>query len=195
VLTENYAPYSFYVYHQLYDESGKPIEGAYADLNKDGIINSKDLYHYHSPSPDYILGFSTSVRYKKWTVGTSLRANIGNYVYNGMAMGTGAWGTVSYNTAQLNNLNSSYLKTGFKTRQFLSDYYVENASFLKMDNLTFSYNVGQIAKNVNLNVSAMIQNVFTITKYSGVDPEVPNGMDNSFYPRPRIYSLSLGLDF
>lgn len=159
------------------------------------MINSKDLYHYHSPSPDYILGFSTSVRYQKLTLGTSLRANIGNYAYNGMAMNTGAWGTVSYNSAQLNRLNASYLKTGFQSRQFLSDYYVENASFLKMDNITVGYNVGQIMKNVNLNVNAMIQNVFTITKYTGVDPEVPNGMDNSFYPRPRIYSVSLGLDF
>lgn len=194
-LSEGYAPYSFYLYHQLYDPTGKPIEGAYADLNKDGMINSKDLYHYHSPSPDYILGFSTSVRYQKLTLGTSLRANIGNYAYNGMAMNTGAWGTVSYNSAQLNRLNASYLKTGFQSRQFLSDYYVENASFLKMDNITVGYNVGQIMKNVNLNVNAMIQNVFTITKYTGVDPEVPNGMDNSFYPRPRIYSVTLGLDF
>jgi len=195
VLSEGYSPYSFYLYHQLYDQSGKPIEGAYADLNKDGEINSKDLYHYHSPAPDYIFGFSTTVRYKKYSLGTSLRANIGNYVYNGMSMNSGAWGTVSYNTSQINRLNSSYLKTGFQTRQYLSDYYVENASFLKMDNITFGYNVGEIFRNVNLNVNAMVQNVFTITKYTGVDPEVPNGMDNSFYPRPRIYSVSLGLDF
>jgi iron complex outermembrane receptor protein len=185
----------FYVYHQLYDESGKPIEGAYADINSDGQINSGDLYRYHSPAPDYILGFSTSVRYKKWNLGTSLRANIGNYAYNGMSMNSGAFGTMSYNSYQLNNLNKSYLKTGFQSRQYLSDYYVENASFLKMDNVTLSYNFGKIAKKCNLNVTGMVQNVFTITKYSGVDPEVPNGMDNSFYPRPRIYSLSLGLEF
>ena len=195
VLTEGYAPYMFYVYHQLYDESGKPIEGAYADINGDGQINSSDLYRYHSPAPDYILGFSTSLRYKKFTIGASLRANIGNYVYNGMSMNTGAFGTMSYNSYQLNNLNRSYLKTGFQSRQFLSDYYVENASFLKMDNLTLSYNVGKIAKKCNLNVTGMIQNVFTVTKYTGVDPEVPQGMDNTFYPRPRIYSLSLGLEF
>jgi iron complex outermembrane receptor protein len=195
VLTEGYAPYMFYVYHQLYDESGKPIEGAYADTNGDGQINSGDLYRYHSPAPDYILGFSTSVRYKKWNLGTSLRVNIGNYAYNGMSMNSGAFGTMSYNSYQLNNLNKSYLKTGFQSRQYLSDYYVENASFLKMDNVTLGYNFGKIAKKCNLNVTGMVQNVFTITKYSGVDPEVPNGMDNSFYPRPRIYSLSLGLEF
>jgi TonB-dependent starch-binding outer membrane protein SusC len=195
VLTEGYAPYMFYVYHQLYDESGKPIEGAYADTNSDNQINSNDLYRYHSPAPDYILGFSTSVRYKKWSLGTSLRANIGNYAYNGMSMNSGAFGTMSYNSYQLNNLNKSYLKTGFQSRQYLSDYYVENASFLKMDNVTLGYNFGKIAKKCSLNINAMVQNVFTITKYSGVDPEVPNGMDNSFYPRPRIFSLSLGLEF
>ena len=196
VLSEGYEPYMFYVYHQLYDsKTGKPIEGAYADLNNDGEINDADLYRYHSPAPKYIMGLSTSLRYKQLTLGMSFRANIDNYVYNGMGMSTGAWETVSYNNSQLNNLNTSFLKTGFKTRQYLSDYYVENASFLKLDNLSLSYNVGKINKWASLTVSAMVQNVFTITSYSGTDPEVPNGMDNSFYPRPRTYSLSLGLQF
>ena len=196
VLSEGYEPYMFYVYHQLYDsETGKPIEGAYADLNGDGEINDGDLYRYHSPAPKYIMGLSTSLRYKQLTLGMSFRANIDNYVYNGMGMSTGAWETVSYNNSQLNNLNASFLKTGFKTRQYLSDYYVENASFLKLDNLSLSYNVGKINKWASLTVSAMVQNVFTITGYSGTDPEVPNGMDNSFYPRPRTYSVSLGLQF
>ena len=196
VLSEGYEPYMFYVYHQLYDsKTGKPIEGAYADLNNDGEINESDLYRYHSPAPKYIMGLSTSLRYKQLTLGMSFRANIDNYVYNGMGMSTGAWETVSYNNSQLNNLNASFLKTGFKTRQYLSDYYVENASFLKLDNLSLSYNVGKINKWASLTVSAMVQNVFTITGYSGTDPEVPNGMDNSFYPRPRTYSVSLGLQF
>ena len=196
VLSEGYEPYMFYVYHQLYDsETGKPIEGAYADLNGDGEINDADLYRYHSPAPKYIMGLSTSLRYKQLTLGMSFRANIDNYVYNGMGMSTGSWETVSYNSSQLNNLNTSFLKTGFKTRQYLSDYYVENASFLKLDNLSLSYNVGKINKWASLTVSAMVQNVFTITGYSGTDPEVPNGMDNSFYPRPRTYSVSLGLQF
>lgn len=196
VLSEGYEPYMFYVYHQLYDsKTGKPIEGAYADLNNDGEINDADLYRYHSPAPKYIMGLSTSLRYKQLTLGMSFRANIDNYVYNGMGMSTGAFETVSYNNSQLNNLNISFLKTGFKTRQYLSDYYVENASFLKLDNLSLSYNVGKINKWASLTVSAMVQNVFTITGYSGTDPEVPNGMDNSFYPRPRTYSVSLGLQF
>lgn len=196
VLSEGYEPYMFYVYHQLYDsKTGKPIEGAYADLNNDGEINESDLYRYHSPAPKYIMGLSTSLRYKQLTLGMSFRANIDNYVYNGMGMSTGAFETVSYNNSQLNNLNTSFLKTGFKTRQYLSDYYVENASFLKLDNLSLSYNVGKINKWASLTVSAMVQDVFTITGYSGTDPEVPNGMDNSFYPRPRTYSVSLGLQF
>lgn len=195
-ITEGYEPYMFYVYKQLYDkETGRPIEGAYADLNGDGQINSSDLYRYHSPAPDYIMGLTTSLRWRKLTLGMNFRANIGNYVYNAMAMNTGAFETVSYNDYQLNNLNTSYLKTGFKTRQHLSDYYVENGSFLKMDNLNLSYNFGNITKWCSLTLSAMVQNVFCITKYSGADPEVPNGFDSSFYPRPRTYSLSVGLQF
>ena len=195
VLSEGYEPYMFYVYKQLYDVNGKPIEGAYADLNGDGQINSEDRYRYKSPAPDYILGLSTSFRYKKWNLGMSFRSNIGNYVYNGMAMNSGAFNTISYNDYQLNNVSKSYLETGFNSRQYLSDYYVENASFLKLDNVSLGYNFGKISKYCSLNVSAMVQNVFTITKYSGVDPEVPNGIDNSFYPRPRTFSVSVGLEF
>jgi TonB-linked SusC/RagA family outer membrane protein len=196
VLTEGYEPYMFYVHHQLYDEeTKKPVEGAFADLNDDGMINSSDLYRNNSVAPDFIFGLSTSLDYKKWTMSMNFRANAGNYVYNGMAMNTGAWSTVSYNSFQLNNLSSSFLDTEFRNRQYLSDYYVENASFLKLDNFTLGYNFGQVSRWFSINVNAMVQNVFTITKYTGVDPEVPQGMDNSFYPRPRTYSLSLGLNF
>ncbi len=196
VLTEGYTPNMFYVYHQLYDRSGKPIEGAYADINGDGVINESDRYRYHSPMPDYIMGLSTSLRWKQLTLGMSFRSNIGNYVYNATAMGTGAWELETWaNGLQLNNLNRSYLKTGFQTRQQFSDYYVENGSFLKLDNLNLSYNFGQVTKWFSLTASAMVQNVFCITKYSGPDPEVPNGVDNNLYPRPRTYTLSLGLQF
>jgi iron complex outermembrane receptor protein len=196
VLTEGYAPYMFYVYKQLYDQaSGKPIEGAYASLDGNNDINSNDLYHYHSPAPDLLLGLSSQLRYKKWNASIGLRANTGNYVYNGMAMNTGALGTLAYNDFQLNNLHKSFLKTGFKTRQYLSDYYVENAAFLKLDNISAGYDFGEIFKNVSLNASALVQNVFTWTNYSGVDPEVPSGFDNSFYPRPTTFSISLGLQF
>ena len=195
VFSTGYAPYAFYLYKQIYDESGKPVEGLYADLDGDGEVTTKDRYHYHSPAPDWILGFSTSLRWKRLTLSTALRANLGNYVFNGMAMNTGAWETMSYNDYQLNNLHRSFLSTGFQTRQYLSDYYVENASFLKMDNLQLSYDFGRLANVVNLHRSAMIQNVFTITKYSGVDPENASGVDTAVYPRPRTYSLTIGLNF
>ena len=196
VLSEHYAPYSFFVYKQVYDaETLRPIEGLYADLSNDGVIDSRDLYHHHSPAPDWMLGLSTSVQWKKLTVSTTLRANIGNYLFNGMAMNTGAWETVSYNTFQVNKVHSSFLETNFRTRQYESDYYVENASFLKMDNLQVSYNFGQVTKWFSLNLSAMVQNVFTLTGYTGVDPECSGGIDMSVYPRPRIFSLTVGLDF
>ena len=195
VMTEGQAPYSFFVYKQLYDENGSPIEGAYADLNNDGVITIDDRYCYHSPAADLLMGFNTSLTWKALTVSAAFRASIGNYVYNAMAVNTGALETMKYSAPQLNNLHSSYLQTGFQARQFYSDYYVENASFLKMDNLSVSYNFGKINKVCGLRVSALLQNVFTLTKYSGVDPEVPNGFDSSFYPRPRIFSLSLGLEF
>ena len=196
VLSEGYEPFMFYLYHQLYDEAGKPIEGLYADINNDGVIDNSDRYRIKSPAPDWIFGFSTSLTYKKWTLGCSLRANVGNYVYNGSAMNMGAWETVSFNNYQLNNINASYLETGFQHRQRLSDYYLENASFLKMDNLSLRYTFGRVAPWVsNLYATLMVQNVFTLTNYSGVDPEVPNGCDSNFYPRPRTYSLSVGIDF
>lgn len=188
-------PYAFYVYKQVYDGNGKPVEGLYADLNGDGQINIDDRYFYHSPSPDYMLGLSTSLRWKNLTLSTSLRANIGNYAYNATAANTGALETLKYADDALYNLSSSYLQTGFRTRQIYSDHYVENASFLKMDNLIIGYDFGRIKDVVGLNVSFMVQNVFTITKYSGVDPEIYLGVDQNFYPRPRIYSLGIGLTF
>ena len=197
VFTENYAPYSFYVCKQIYDEkTGKPIEGLYADLDGDGVFDAaKDRYHYHSPAPDWIFGLSTSLTWKRLTLSASLRANVGNYVYNRLAMNTGAWGTVFYNDYQMNLMSRSYLDTQFTSRQYESDHYVENASFLKMDNISIGYNFGQISKYLSMNASFMVQNVFTITKYSGLDPEVNGGIDGQMYPRPRTYSLTLGFEF
>lgn len=195
ILTEGYAPYMFYVYKQVYDKNGKPIEGMSADLNKDGVVNDKDFYRYHSPMPDFLLGFNTQLSYKKWTAACSFRASIGNYVYNNMKANQGSWETLQYNSYELINLSTDYLKTGFTARQYYSDYFVENASFLKMDNISLGYNVGQVLKGVNLRIGALVQNVFTITKYSGVDPEVPSGFDSQFYPRPRTISMNLNLDF
>lgn len=110
-------------------------------------------------------------------------------------MNTGAWETMSYNDYQLNNLNRSFLATGFQRRQYLSDYYLENASFLKMDNLQLAYDFGEVYKSLHLYISAMIQNVFTATKYKGVDPESSSGVDTAVYPRPRTFSMTIGLNF
>lgn len=195
ILTEGYAPYMFYVYKQIYDTNGKPIEGMYADLDGNGVVNDKDFYRYHSPMPDFLLGFNTQFSYKKWTAGFTMRASIGNYVYNNMKANQGSLETMQYNAYELINLSTDFLKTGFTMRQYYSDYFVENASFLKMDNISVGYNIGKIAKDVNLRIGALIQNVFTITKYTGVDPEISNGFDSQFYPRPRTISLNLNLDF
>ncbi|MDE5935321.1 MAG: SusC/RagA family protein, partial [Muribaculaceae bacterium] len=189
-------PNTFKVYKQIYDkETGKPVEGLYADLNGDGRITDADLYYYHHASPDWIFGLSTSLRYKKWTLSTALRSQVGNYLYNGTAASSGAWESVSWNSGQINNLSSSFLETNFQCKQYASDYYVENASFLKMDNLQLSYNFGRIRNLFDMHVSAMVQNVFTVTKYRGVDPESDWGIENSVYPRPRTYSVTVGLNF
>jgi TonB-dependent starch-binding outer membrane protein SusC len=190
-----YSADAFYVYHQMYDKSGKPIEGVYKDLNGDGIINSQDLYRYKSPFPPYILGFSTEVSYKKWTASTVLRANIGNYMYNGLstsAVESNVFNPLGY----LANTLKDVLSTHFQNSNPQSDYYVQNASFLKMDNLGLSYNAGHVFRNdANLRINANCQNVFTVTKYTGQDPELYGGVDNSFYPRPRTYTLGFNLQF
>ncbi|MFL9484809.1 SusC/RagA family TonB-linked outer membrane protein [Chitinophagaceae bacterium LWZ2-11] len=186
---------AFYVYHQQYDKNGKPIEGVYADINHDGTINQNDLYRYKSPFPKYIFGFTTQFSYRKWSVNTVLRANVGNYMYNGIA--TGAVRSNMLNPlGYLANTMTDILNTGFINSQPQSDYYIQNASFLKMDNFGIGYNVGDVYHNkVKLRINANCQNVFTITKYTGVDPEIYGGIDNTIYPRPRVFVLGVNLQF
>ena len=195
VYKTGYAPHTFWVYKQIYDESGAPIEGLYADLNGDGTVDSNDRYYYHNAHPDWILGLSTSLRWKKWTLSTSLRAQLGNYLYNQMSANMGASECFSWCSGQVNNLSASYADTHFTKKRYESDYYVENASFLKMDNLQLNYDFGKVGPIDGLHVSAMVQNVFTITKYKGLDPENDWGIEGSAYPRPRTYSLTIGLNF
>jgi len=195
ILTTGYEPNMFYVYKQVYNEQGKPLEGVYADLNDDGNINEGDLYRYGSPAAEWFLGFNTQLTYKRWTAGTTLRANLGNYVFNSTRMDLAAWETLQYVPFALNNLHSDFLNTGFRARQYYSDYYVENASFLRMENIMLGYDVGRIAGNARLQLGAIVQNVFVLSKYTGNDPELPNGFDNTFYPRPRTYSLRVNLQF
>ncbi len=186
---------AFYVYHQEYGKDGKPIEGVYEDINGDGVINSNDLYRYKSPFPKYVLGFTTQFTYKRWTLSTVLRANIGNYMYNGLSTGA-TESNITNPLGYLANTLSSVLYNHFYYGQSLSDYFVENASFLKMDNLGLSYDAGYVAHNkLHLQVNAICQNVFTVTKYSGLDPEIYGGLDYALYPRPRIYTLGVNIQF
>lgn len=195
ILKEGSTPYTFYLYKQLYGDDGKPLEGQFEDRKDDGVINSQDRYEAGSPFPDFMFGFNGRLRYKKWNLGFSLRANTGAKIFNNNAMRLGAAEVLSWNTAQINNLSSSYLETGFKKLQYLSDYYLEKADFLKMDIISLGYNFGKVLPGCSLSVTGMVQNAFTITGYSGVDPEIYRGIESSFYPRARIYSLNIGLQF
>ncbi len=195
IQTVGYPLYGYYVYHQQYDKAGHPIEGVFVDVNGDGQINQADLYHYKSPYAKFIFGFSTGVTYKKWSLSTVLRANLGNYVYNGIY--TGAIKANVLNPLQYlaNSVNDIY-NTHWVQSNAQSDYYIENASFLKMDNLGLAYNVGSIINNkVKMRVSANCQNVFTVTNYKGIDPEIYNGYDGAIYPRPRTFVLGVNLQF
>lgn len=190
-----YSPNSFYVLQQVNGTNGKPIEGLYVDQNRDGIINQNDLVHYKSPFAPVTFGFSTSVTYKEWTISTVLRASVGNYMYNNAASNLAVTRSVLNPTNFLENAPSAVLNTNFYNNQFFSSYYIENASFLKMDNLGVNYNVGHLSKNTSLRLSANIQNVFTITKYTGSDPEIYGGIDNVLYPRPRTITLGASINF
>jgi hypothetical protein len=191
-----YNPYSFYVYKQVYDENGKPIEGLFQDVNGDGDLDLEDKSRYKSPEPTVFLGFSSQLSYKKWSLAFTLRAQFGNYMYNNFHSNNGTYSNFRY-TGYLGNVASNVLETEFEgsdSRRYWSDYYVENASFLRMDNINVGYNFGKISKYLNLRASATVQNAFIITKYSGLDPEIAGGIDNNFYPRPRIFSVNLNLD-
>ncbi len=189
-----YTPFSFLVYQQTYDGAGKPLEGVYVDRNGDGKIDVSDKYFYQSTTPDATFGFSTKFRFKDWDLSTSLRAVIGNYVYNNFNSQSNVQSIATNDYLQ--NISSTTANYGFKSPQYWSDAFVEDASFLRMDNLTLGYNFGDIFnKGSNLRVFGMAQNVFVITDYTGVDPEIFGNIDNGFYQRPKVYSLGLNLQF
>lgn len=191
-----YRPSSFFVYKQIYNEDGSPIEGLYEDQNRDGIINEDDLYRYKAPNPLFYAGINSDVSVGKFTAATVLRANVGNYVYNNTRSSGGVAREILNPANFLSNGTADVLVTGFQNNQFFSDYYVQDASFLRMDNISVGYDLGSlIGKKTRLNVQANVQNVFVITKYDGLDPEVFGGIDNNFYPRPRTYTLSFNLAF
>ncbi len=193
----NQIPGSFFVYKQVYNASGAPLEGVYADLNADGVINTSDQYFYKSPDPKFTFGFNSNFNYKKWSLSTVLRANLGNYVYDNVSSNFGIKTNILSPSGIINNTGADFLNTNFQTNQYLSDYYIKNASFLKMDNLGIAYNVGKLSKNgkTNMRISANCQNVFVVTNYDGLDPELSSGIDYNLYPRPRTYTLGLNVGF
>ena len=191
-------PGTFYLYQQVYDENGKPIQNAFVDRNNDGQITEADRYLTHkSPMAKVYMGFSSQFSYKKWDLGFNLRANFGNYVYNGVASGNSTSNNYG-GKGFITNLYNGFQDTGFTllntSEQMASDYFLENASFLKMDNLTLGYSFQNLfAAKLSGRISASVQNVFTISKYSGLDPEC-GAIDSNIWPRPRTYTIGLNLN-
>ena len=201
-----YAMNSYYVYQQVYDKNGKPIENCVVDRNGDGKINESDKYLYKSPAAPVTMGFSSRLEYKNWDFGFSLRASLGNYVYNNVEQGmsnmnTGEW--FSNSLKYFSNRLKSTVERNWQTYEItskLSDYYVKNASFLKCDNITLGYSFNNLFKSsgwhgLSGRAYATASNVFTITNYDGLDPEVGDGNDNNLYPRPFSVVVGLSLNF
>ena len=192
---------SFYVFQQVYDANDKPIEGLYVDRNKDGKITDADRYHYKTANPTSTYGISTSVSWKKLSLATAGHAAVGNYVYNNISSSRGVYSNLYRPEGPyLGNVTSDVFDVNFTNFQYLSDYYVQNASYFKLDYLTLAYDFGNVIKNTaHLRLSFTVNNVFTITKYAGLDPEVNMGstvgIDNNMYPRSRVFVLGVNLLF
>lgn len=190
-----YPQSSFLVYKQVYDSSGNPLEGVYEDMNDDGVINDQDKVIFHNPNPDYIFGLSSYMNMGQFDLSFTMRASLGNYVYNNVASSLGNEFSL-YTLNTIRNVHASYLDTGFEELQLWSSYYVQDASFLKMDNLTLGYNFKEFKEgNGGFRIYGTVQNVFTITGYDGLDPEISGGIDNNFYPRPRTFLVGFNLNF
>ena len=190
---------SFWVYQQVYGEDGKPLQGVVVDRDGNGVIDINDRYFYKSSIAPWLFGFSNRIQYKAWDFGFGLRASIGNYVFNQRKMGQRSLEYIGTGTGYMSNtIPSAYevnYKNGDKIYDALTDYFVENASFLKCDNITVGYTFKTRDDGLNGRVYASATNVFTITKYKGMDPEVSGGIDNAIYPRPLTLLLGLNLNF
>ncbi|MFD2825706.1 SusC/RagA family TonB-linked outer membrane protein [Leeuwenhoekiella polynyae] len=194
---EGYSPFSYWVYKQIYDESGRPIEGAFVDRNGDDQINDDDRYLYKSPFADVTMGLNTNLNYKNWDLAIVSRASLGNYAYNNMASSRSYEVRATENSI-LTNLHRDYFNTGFKSiteTSLQSDYYIQDASFFRLDNITLGYTFAEVFKDSDLRLYGSAQNVFTLTDYEGLDPEINGGIDNNFYPRPRIFTFGVNLNF
>lgn len=191
-----YPAHSFFMNQQVYDTNGNPIEGLYVDRSGLGGTvngNNADKYIYHNPAPDYLIGFSARFTYKNFDASFSTRGSIGNYVYNQLAAGS-SYDQMSQ-IGYWKNFPTYLSETNFVKRQFTSDYFVQNASFFKFDDISAGYLFENVIDKLNARVSLTVQNAFTITKYKGLDPEVPGGVDNNFYPRPRTFMLGINLTY
>lgn len=191
---------SFYVYQQVYDENGKPIENEFVDRNGDGTINGDDRYFYKKLTADVLMGLTSRLSYKSWDFSFSLRASLNNYVYNSVeAGGSDCNPTSVYSFGALNNRPLMGVANNIQSKNdntLLSDYFVQNASFMKCDNITLGYSFKKLfGAPIGGRVYAAVQNVFTITKYKGLDPEVEKGLDNNIYPRPLTTLIGLSLNF
>lgn len=194
------SPYAFFVYQQVYSgENGRPIEGLYEDINRDGKTDDADRRIYKKPQPDFLLGINTQLSVKKWTLGLAAHGAFGNYLYNNFFSNNGTIRALKNPLTFIGNAASDYYEsTRFVNNQYFSDYYIENASFLRLDNINLGFNAGSVmGAGTNLRVMANVQNVFVITKYRGLDPEnaADNGIDNNIYPRPRVFTIGVNVDF
>ncbi len=187
-----YDPSTFFVFRQVYDNDGNPIEGAYVDVNGDNQITEADRQAYKKATPDAFIGFTNNFRYKNLDLNFTFRGSFGNYVYNNVASSRGNLATVvdAAGTYQP-NAHVSYLDTGFRNTQYFSDAYIERADFIRLDNISLGYTIP--FSKMTLRTSLTATNLFVITKYDGLDPEISNGIENNFYPRTR--DIVLGLNF
>lgn len=197
-----YAPFTYYVYQQVYDSNGRPIEGAYVDRNQDGVVDSSDKYHYKTPQAEVTMGFMTNASYKKWDFSMAWRASFGNYVYDDVSAGRSVQSGIYNQVDQtINNAPTNYDDTQFKFNRKVSDYYIKNGDFLKLDNITIGYNFNKVfSEKSDVRLSLGVQNALMITKYKGIDPEVfgdqdRQGIDGSIYPRARMYMLGASINF
>jgi TonB-dependent starch-binding outer membrane protein SusC len=200
VNSTGYAPNTFFVYKQVYNTDGSPIDGLFVDLNGDGKVTELDRYRYQDAAPKYFMGFSSQMTFKKASLGFVMRANTGNYALNNVYSNRGSYANLLESGNYNNNVSENVLKTGFKSKTdqtILSDYFVQNASFLRMDNINAGYDLGNFfkGKSAHAQLTFVVQNVFVITKYQGLDPEITDGLDKTIYPRPRTYSMGLTVNF
>lgn len=189
----------FFLFTQVYDANGKPIEGLY--VNKSGQAgnvagNELNKYYMKSPDPDYLVGISSKINYMNFDLSFSGRLSLGNYVYNNNASNRALYQNVYNQSGYLANVLTDVRKSDFTTAQYWSSFYLENASFFKLDYISVGYNfTSLLGNNLSGRIGFSVQNVFTITKYTGLDPEVDNGIDNNIYPRPRTYMMSISLNY